>query len=46
LRSSLLHDEVDYPDLRVLGVEIDGALLARQAARIWEAYLRVPKAFA
>lgn len=46
LRSSLLHDEIDYGDLRALGMEIDDAMLARQAARIWEAYLRLPKAFA
>jgi AcrR family transcriptional regulator len=46
LRSSLLNDEIDYGDMRALGLEIDDALLARQAARIWEAYLRVPKAFA
>jgi hypothetical protein len=40
-----LHEEIDYGDMRALGLDINDALLARQAARIWEAYLRVPKAF-
>lgn len=40
LRASLLHEEIDYGDLRRAGIPVTDQLLAREAARIWEAYLK------
>ncbi len=40
LRSSMLHDEIDYSDLRKAGIRVTDQLLAKEAARIWEAYLK------
>lgn len=40
LRSSMLYEEIDYHDLRKAGVPVTDQLLAREAARIWEAYLQ------
>lgn len=40
LRSSMLYEEIDYRDLRDNGIDITDRLLVREAARIWEAYLR------
>lgn len=40
LRSSMLYEEIDYRDLRNAGVDVTDQLLVREAARIWEAYLK------
>jgi hypothetical protein len=40
LRSSMLHEEIDYCDLRNQGIHVTDQLLVREAARIWEAYLK------
>lgn len=40
LRSSMLHEEIDYRDLRNQGIHVTDRLLVREAARIWEAYLK------
>lgn len=40
LRSSMLYDEIDYRDLRKRGIDVTDELLVREAARIWEAYLK------
>jgi len=40
LRGSLLNKEIDYRDLVIAGIPVTDKLLVREAARIWEAYLR------
>ncbi len=40
LRSSMLYEEIDYRDLRNDGIDVTDQLLVREAARIWEAYLK------
>lgn len=40
LRSSMLYEEIDYRDLRKGGIDVTDQLLVREAARIWEAYLK------
>jgi AcrR family transcriptional regulator len=40
LRSSMLHEEIDYRDLNNEGIRVTDQLLVREAARIWEAYLK------
>jgi AcrR family transcriptional regulator len=40
LRSSLLNKEIDYCDLSAAGIQVTDKLLIREAARIWEAYLK------
>lgn len=40
LRSSMLYEEIDYRDLRNEGINVTDQLLVREAARIWEAYLK------
>ena len=40
LRASLLNKEVDYRDLSASGTPVTEKVLVREAARIWEAYLK------
>jgi len=40
LRSAILNEEIDFGDLQAQGIEVSDALLATQAARMMEAYLR------
>lgn len=40
LRGSLLSKEIDYRDLVIAGIPVTDEILVREAARIWEAYLR------
>lgn len=42
LRASLLNKEIDYGDMSAAGIQVTDKLLVREAARIWEAYLKSP----
>ena len=41
-RASLLNQGIDYGGMRAAGTHATDKLLVREAARIWEAYLKSP----